>query len=207
MTASDRFFEGRKPAAGLKHAILNRYLPKFVTMTGSRSAGRAFWIDAYAGPGEYEDGTLGSPALVVELANALKETVQLDCCFIEKNRAHASTLRQVLRGAGRDWPVLVGSAEKQLQKAVDMADELPLLTFLDPFGVTVPAEVLEETVLTRPQPGPWRSDRKKTEVILHYSDQAIRRMAGVLYAAPRSDRAKKARVSTIAALDEFLGGQ
>lgn len=66
------FFESKKSAAILKHAILSRYLVQFTAKTGSRSPqGRVAFVDGHAGEGRYEDGEPGSPALAIKTAKDL----------------------------------------------------------------------------------------------------------------------------------------
>jgi three-Cys-motif partner protein len=64
---TESFFETKQPAAVLKHELLRRYLRVYVQKTGSTSKdGRVAYLDAYAGPGFYDDGSAGSPAIAVE---------------------------------------------------------------------------------------------------------------------------------------------
>src|ERR1019366_1608738 len=72
MTTPNQFFEKAQPAAILKHGILSRYFPVFAWRAGSMSPNNhVAYIDGYAGPGQYQDGQPGSPALAVETARAV----------------------------------------------------------------------------------------------------------------------------------------
>lgn len=64
------FFNEPQGAAILKHGILKRYLPLYATKVGS-VAGEVVYLDCYAGPGLYGDGSDGSPALALATADAL----------------------------------------------------------------------------------------------------------------------------------------
>jgi three-Cys-motif partner protein len=91
--ASD-FFDTRQAAAVLKHGVLQRYLPVFIGKTGSRSLGkRVVYIDGYAGPGMYQDGTPGSPELALQTAIKLAGMREVDCFFVERDRSSYETLR------------------------------------------------------------------------------------------------------------------
>lgn len=63
------FFVSKKAAAVLKHALLDKYVVPFASKTGKHAPdGRVVYLDGYAGPGRYDDGTPGSPALILESA-------------------------------------------------------------------------------------------------------------------------------------------
>ena len=64
------FFQEPQGAAILKHGILRRYLPVFTAKVGS-TAGEVDYLDCYAGPGLYDDGSDGSPALALATAEAI----------------------------------------------------------------------------------------------------------------------------------------
>lgn len=51
MAANDSFFQERKPAAVLKHAVLAEYFNVFCAMVGGSFAGPVWLVDGYAGPG------------------------------------------------------------------------------------------------------------------------------------------------------------
>jgi hypothetical protein len=72
---NESFFEAQRPAALLKHGILGRYLRPYVVKTGSKSRhGRVAYVDGYAGPGTYDDGSAGSPALAVDAARVVVDS-------------------------------------------------------------------------------------------------------------------------------------
>ena len=52
-------------------------------------------LDGYAGPGRYNDGSLGSPQLMVETARKLQER-HVHCIFVEENPRHYQRLRGLL---------------------------------------------------------------------------------------------------------------
>ena len=74
MGTNDAFWKQKKTAAFLKHGLLTRYLPVFVSKVGSTAPGQKVgYIDGFAGPGTYKDGSPGSPFLVVQMAKTIKK--------------------------------------------------------------------------------------------------------------------------------------
>lgn len=97
----DPFFVSKSAAAVLKHGILNRYLTPFVSKVGSTSTGhRVALLDGYAGPGRYEDGTSGSPALLAATASTVKTYRTVECHFVEQKRASYRLLTSFLEDEG-----------------------------------------------------------------------------------------------------------
>ncbi|MBN9198468.1 MAG: three-Cys-motif partner protein TcmP [Microbacterium ginsengisoli] len=199
MTANEDFFQGRKPAAVLKHAVLEGYLSVFATMTGSTGSGTVWAIDAYAGPGIYaaigdEPAAAGSPQIVCDLANRLSARVCLRGVFIERKPTYADQLRTVV-GDGGEHVVFNGDAADFLPEAIRAAGSDPVLLFLDPFGVSLPRDLLIETVTGRPRGA-------TTEVLLNFNVEAVSRIGGILM----SPRTQPHDVKTLRRADEFLGG-
>jgi three-Cys-motif partner protein len=200
------FFDGRQAAAVLKHGVLQRYLPVFIGKTGSRSPGkRVVYIDGYAGPGMYQDGTPGSPELALRTAIKLAEMREVECFFVERDRSSYETLRTHLERTGhRQWTAYRGRVEDHLDDMLSRAVGLPLFAFLDPFGMALPLDMLTGRLLARAMGRGWR--RTPTEVLLNFSAWAVKRQAGLLDKTFVNPARAKAGVTTLAKLDRFLGG-
>ena len=100
-------------AAVLKHAISKRYLPIFSAKTGSTSpTGQVSYVDGYAGPGEYADGSGGSP--VVALESLARQRVAVAGHFVEERRASFESLEAFLRGQAPGWHAHRGRVEDHL---------------------------------------------------------------------------------------------
>lgn len=119
------FFVSKKAAAVLKHAILDKYVVPFASKVGKYAPdGRVVYLDGYAGPGRYDDGTPGSPALILESAAAIADFRKLDCYFIEKNRKNFQSLSQLVaeaREQGLDAHALQGRVERHLDHVLEAA--------------------------------------------------------------------------------------
>ncbi|MFF4589723.1 three-Cys-motif partner protein TcmP [Streptomyces sp. NPDC001388] len=203
--SSSPFFVSKKAAAILKHEILKQYVVPFASKVGRYAPdGRVVYLDSYAGPGRYEDGTPGSPALILESAARVAAFRQLDCYFVERGRKNFRALSQLVAEAqnhGLAAHALQGRAEKHLDSVLDRAQGAPFFAFLDPFGLGLSFEALTRQIFgTRTQRG--ASGRPVTEVLLNFNANAVRRIGGLL--TSKKDVANKP--ATLSAMDTACGG-
>ena len=86
------------PHTAAKHQLLKKYLNAWFPILGKHH-GRITYIDGFAGPGEYEDGEVGSPIIAIEAAKAhvakgtLAPNVNIDFIFVEAKPEFADHLR------------------------------------------------------------------------------------------------------------------
>lgn len=140
-----------------KHAILRSYLGAWFPIMG-RSPGtdRLLFIDGFAGPGKYADGSPGSPLIALDvLLN--HSNVNPNCryyfVFNENDPARHESLVQELesREATRPLPQNVEVVTERgefVDLVRDITDDgkrlIPLFAFIDPFGYkAVPLDSLE----------------------------------------------------------------
>lgn len=210
---SDRFFNGRQAAAVMKHELLGGYLPIFASMTGS-VAGDVVYIDGYAGPGLYSDGTPGSPELALRTAEKLalnRGRATLRGHLIEKRRRFAEQLQETVdRHSLTDWQVHNGTADEKVPPILDeLSPSSPLFAFLDPFGLAISFDLLTR-VLKRSGRVDRRTGRRTggaaTEVLMNFSVNGIQRVGGQLTATTSHPAVAKAGEAQIRHLDAVLGG-
>jgi three-Cys-motif partner protein len=206
VTSNSTFFESPQAAAVYKHRLLRAYVPAWAGKVGSRASGkRVFVYDAYAGPGRYDNQAPGSPELVVDTAAAMADLRSVYSIFSDKEPAYIARLNALLVEKGVDpqtYEVRQGAVETHLDAVVSTAGDAPLFVFLDPFGLTVPFDLVVQTLVGR-RKGGWSAPlQPKTELLMNFSYDAVRRLAGVL----RSDSDHSGRAAQIAALDRALGG-
>ncbi len=200
-----QFFVSKKAAAVLKHEILRQYVVPFVSKVGSNAtASRVVYVDGYAGPGRYADGTPGSPALVLQSAAQVAAFRTLDCYFVERKREDFKRLKVLVdeaRANGVSARALPGRVQKQIDYVLERADGVPMLAFLDPFGLGLSFDDLTGKIFgsTRPRAA---GGRNATEVLLNFSANAVRRIGGLLTAA----KEHKNMAATLAAMDAACGG-
>jgi three-Cys-motif partner protein len=183
---------------------LRQYLPIYGAKTGSRTP--VVMVDGYAGPGRYADESPGSPVLMLRTARALR-TVNVHCVFVERDRMLREQLKALLADelGDRDSEVLEGRIEEQLEPIAQAATGRSLFIFLDPFGLSIPLDLLVRVLRSRPRSatGGWQP----TEVLLNFTANGINRAAGRLDGIPVSERAEKYREARLQQLNAFLGGE
>jgi three-Cys-motif partner protein len=201
------FFEKRQGAAFLKHALLGRWARIFASMTGSTAPeARVVYVDPYAGPGTYKDGSEGSPAIAIDTAELLGELRYIDGIFVEKDPKSYRALKEYLDEHRPDWIVLKGDAEEHVDDIFELAgDEAPMLAFLDPFGLGLS---FDSTVrfLRRSEHTQWGRHERATEVLLNISLPGLRRNCGKLNDNGRDPKYLRARATILDNVDMVLGG-
>lgn len=206
MTSNSTFFESPQAAAVYKHRLLRTYVPAWAGKVGSRAPGkRVFIYDAYSGPGRYDNRAPGSPELVADTAIAMARLRTVHSIFSDKEPAYIARLNDLLleKGVPLDtYEVRQGTVETNLAGVISTVGDAPLFVFLDPFGLTVPFDVVVQALIGRRKSGWSATLQPKTELLMNFSYDAVRRIAGVL----RSDSDHAARRAQIAALDRALGG-
>jgi three-Cys-motif partner protein len=196
---TSNFHKSKKSAAVLKHAIINSYATPFASKTGSTSKdNRVAFIDGYAGPGRYDDGSEGSGALLLRKAKelaALSRPRQVECHFVENDGESVAKLREVVEaeGDGVTYTITDENISKQLPVLLDAVKEVPVFVYLDPCGLPIP---LDEVASIFDRPG--GPGTPATEVLINLT-ASLRRFAGMLY----SDKAVENSLKT---LDAVCGG-
>lgn len=202
MTSNTQFFREREAPAVLKHGILSRYPTVFASAAGQR-AERVVLLDGYAGRGQYEDGTAGSPVLLLETAANTQGFRRVHCVFVEMDTRNFDELQRVVDSRAETntgCTALKGDLSDHLEPILRDAAGSALFAFLDPFGAALAYEELTERILSRPKHPP-------TEVLLHVSVNAIRRIGGLLRTLGEDPACwSSADAKTISRLDRFLGG-
>lgn len=172
------FHKSKKSAAVLKHAIINQYATPFASKTGSRSpGGRVAFIDGYAGPGRYEEGSEGSGAMLLRKAHelaALNSPRQVEVHLVEQEATIVAKLRKVVKEEGKGVTVTVddGDISNHLPTLLKQCEGIPLFAYLDPCGLIIP---MDEVVSIFNRPG----GAAATEVLINLTAH-LRRFAGML---------------------------
>jgi three-Cys-motif partner protein len=196
---TSNFHKSKKSAAVLKHAIINSYATPFASKTGSTSKdNRVAFIDGYAGPGRYDDGSEGSGALLLRKAKelaALSRPRQVECHFVENDGESVAKLREVVEaeGDGVTYTITDENISKQLPVLLEAVKEVPVFVYLDPCGLPIPLDEVASIFDRSGGPG-----TPATEVLINLT-ASLRRFAGMLY----SDKAVENSLKT---LDAVCGG-
>jgi three-Cys-motif partner protein len=95
--ADENFWQNARLRGALKHCIIKRYLPVFLSRTSARYSRSAVYFDGYAGRGQYEDGSLSSAGLMMEFATNQKYTQGRDYTLLlyERDKESFESLAQL----------------------------------------------------------------------------------------------------------------
>lgn len=139
----------------VKHDILRKYLSPWLTILG-RYHPRLCYFDGFAGRGEYEDGSLGSPLIAMEIAEQLvrqKKVEEVVPIFIDENPDNFANLRVVIEANKSRFPNVrepilecdeFSSVISQVIEKVG-SKLAPSFFFIDPFGFTgVPFAIVKD---------------------------------------------------------------
>jgi three-Cys-motif partner protein len=195
--AGDQYWGQPGLPSVFKHDLLRRYLPVFAGKTGSVTRG-VVYLDGYAGRGRYEDGTPASAEKILQIAEKqAARGIMYRLFFYEADPNSYAILKPVVDeyvARGVQAETFPDEVIGGLGEVIAAAERMPLFLFLDPCGLGVPFDVLVNT-LTGPRASKW----PPTEVLLNFSLEAVRRIAGHVTSS-------KSREKTMARLDEALGG-
>lgn len=205
MVASGDFFADPKYASLAKITILRKYLRPFTYKLGSRPPGRVWLVDGFAGQGTYDPDDVGrsedgSPAASAKLAREL-ELARGKPLLRTINVESELAVYIKLIGNLAPYQHLCSNINKLFEHALDeilaMIGNDPALFFLDPFGVNG----IEMYLLDR-----IRERGGKTELLIHFSDRSVLRMAGNLDDnEQRKEVGQKAADAKVLKLDEVIG--
>jgi three-Cys-motif partner protein len=169
----------------LKHFLLALYLKQWATIhiSGRRKAGadppKSLWfVDAFAGAGQDEHGTPGSPLIAAEIASEINrteyphhgKTTGMHVLAIEAHDGRHQQLKEALKPYSSVAEVRSGTLRDLIGKLMPFLQKhnAPALFFLDPFGING----LDASLL------PQILGVDKTEILLLFSDEGAVRLAG-----------------------------
>ena len=129
-----------------KHELLEKYLGGWLPILGS-AFDRLLIIDGFAGRGQYDDGSDGSPVIILRKAQEILSAgrvKEVACGFVEIDADNFANLQVILKKVKSDYPdVKVLGAENDsfetvAEKVIDSVGNrlVPSFWFIDPFGFT-----------------------------------------------------------------------
>jgi three-Cys-motif partner protein len=141
----ESFFEQSSDQSRVKAAIVANYFwawAKVILSVAKKSADRRIaYIDLFAGPGRYSDGTMSTPLLILEKAIADADMREmLVAVFNDKNSDHSRSLETAIASlAGIDdlrYKPQVNNYEvgDEIVKQFEQMSPIPTLFFVDPWG-------------------------------------------------------------------------
>ena len=175
----------RPPHTAAKHSLLRTYLGAWFPIMAKYNQ-RVMFYDAFAGPGEYTDGELGSPMIALQTLldhdsfDAMRQT-EFFLLFNEQDAAcavHLDGLVTEFREARKPWPpnVMIGINATFIELTTEMIDHVdssngslvPTFAFVDPVGVkATPMSVLQRL-----------TGYPKGELLVYFAHDTVTRWCG-----------------------------
>jgi three-Cys-motif partner protein len=170
-----------------KHELIVNYLKGFVRILGGSTRGIVYYVDGFAGPGIYDDGSKGSPVRAADYAQTLVgKHYQLYCINVEANRQRFDNLKKNTVPYGPLVTNHHGTFASHVDEILEQVGDRPTILFIDPFGLKGIEWEHLCPILGRPH---------TTEILLRISHKDIGRLAGFADSETRG-AARKRRVLT-----------
>lgn len=167
----------RDPHTEAKHDLLKVYLDAWFPIMASRwSSTGICYVDAFAGPGEYRDGSVGSPIIALDAAcrsEVSQYPTEVRLVFVEKEPDRFEHLESMVAGrtlARRCHATMkLGACEEVLLPELDKskASRGPVFANFDGWGVDTPFELVQRV-----------GQGKRPEVLVTFHSQWFTRFAG-----------------------------
>ncbi|MGC6518921.1 MAG: three-Cys-motif partner protein TcmP [Candidatus Puniceispirillaceae bacterium] len=142
--ADNSFFEHMDERSRAKATIVAKYFASWANViihANARRVEKIAYIDLFAGPGRYKDGSASTPLLVLQTAiNNPKIAQKLQGYFNDYNKDNSETLRseiEKLKDISKlKFPPIINCKEigKDVAKELGEASLVPSFTFIDPWG-------------------------------------------------------------------------
>jgi three-Cys-motif partner protein len=163
ITMAEDFFSERADQSEVKAKIVSKYFDAWARIIAPRtmlSDGRVAYIDLFAGPGRYEDGSASTPLMVLSKAiesPKLREAVV--SIFNDSDENHTRTLQQEIARLDdietlKHKPtVYTGDIDRTAAEYFESIRLIPTFCFIDPYGYKGLSSALVRSVIKD-----WGSD-------------------------------------------------
>lgn len=130
------FFSGKRPWSLIKDEILKMYLPPYLKKVNTLNRGIII-VDGFAGPGIFDDGTIGSPIIIYEIVKSLGGK-NIKIILVNKELKHHLKLNKILADKDRTGNIITihGTAEDLLKQLKAELTNETLFVYLDQFGIS-----------------------------------------------------------------------
>ena len=198
MKTESEFFKAKRTWSRIKDQIIGSYLVPYLNKV-SKLGKKIVIVDAFAGPGIFEDGSKGSPLIICDIA---EKHVREEYLGISANRDKEShkkleiALKKYIEG--KKAITILGSAQDLLEELKNIVGNATLLIYLDPFGLKGCEFKLLEPYL-------GRDKRFSTEIVINMSMPTLHRLS--TRKAIKEERISLRSEKLNQALTEILGGE
>lgn len=206
-TAHQFFDDEQHEASRLKIEAYAKYLKPFAYKV-LHYYPRLWVIDGFAGAGQYgeqADYADGSALVAARFAHQYnvehaRDGKSIELINVEKDPETFARLRRNLAGFGPVATNLEGRFQDRLEQILKAVGHEPALFFIDPFGMEGADIRLVEQILRE-----RRGRRAITELLIHFSDRALVRIAGNVNVKTQSSSIAQAAQTKVEHLDAILG--
>lgn len=142
---TEKFFDEQTEQSEVKATLVAKYFPAYMGVIGNAQkrygGNRIAYIDLFAGPGRYKDGSKSTPVKIIEQAIAdpsMRE--RLVAIFNDKDEANVRSLQKALEALpGYDTlkyqpTIQHGEVGDDIVKKFEENQLIPTLFFVDPWG-------------------------------------------------------------------------
>lgn len=170
MTTSNEFFKAKRPWSKIKDQIIGSYLVPYLNKV-SKLERKIVIVDAFAGPGIFEDGSKGSPLIICGIAEKQVPGKYLGI-FLNRDKTSHIKLVEALKKhvKSKNTIPILGNAQDLLKELKNVVGDATLLIYLDPFGLKGCEFKLLESYL-------GRDKRFSTEIIINMSIPTLHRLS------------------------------
>jgi len=197
MRTENEFFRAKRPWSKIKDQVIGNYLVPYLNKV-SKLGQRIVIVDAFAGPGIFEDGSKGSPLIICDIS---EKQVRGEYLGIFANRDKESHLKlgMALKKyiQGKRGITILGNTQDLLEELRNIVGNATLLIYLDPFGLKGCEFRLLEPYL-------GRDKRFSTEIIINMSMPTLHRLS--TRRAIKEERISLRSEKLNQALTDILGG-
>lgn len=198
-TTEVQFFQGKRPWSRIKDEVLRRYMVPYVAKI-AKLRRPILLIDGFAGPGVFDDGSIGSPLIMVDAAES-RATDGYIAIFMNRCREHHSKLEGALAGVVQRGSVFAiqGDSQSLLGRIHELLVDHSVFLYLDPFG-------LKGCEFDTIRPFLERDPRYSTEIVINMSVPTMHRLA-TRHAVREGRGGESRRESLNRRLSVVLGGE
>lgn len=128
------FFKKKKSWSNFKDEILRNYLKPYITKI-TKNRNPLIIIDCFAGKGRFDDGSYGSPIIIMETVKSFIESDEfsrIKAIFIENK--YYKDLRKNLEDY-KNCNILEGTFENNVEKICSLNPDNNLFIYIDPYGI------------------------------------------------------------------------
>ena len=132
MRKESDFFRGKRPWSKIKDQIIKDYLIPYLNKV-SKLNKTIVVVDAFAGPGRFDDGSEGSPLVICETAEKIVPDKYLAIFMNSDNVSYEKLNKNIKKYMDKNSAKnIFGQAKDLLSNLGDIIGDSTLLVYLDP---------------------------------------------------------------------------